>query len=420
MIEQIKTPKGMPDILPEDQIYWEKVYQVGRKIAKLYDFSYIEPPVLEFAKLFELSLEKSSEIVEKQMFVFKTKGGKRLALRPEITASIVRAYLQHHLGHHTNPVRAFYYGPVFRYERPQLGRYRQFRQLGYEILGEKSFLWDAQVILIALNYLNQLKLSNLKLEINTIGCRDCRADYRKALVKYYRRHRKELCPTCQKNLERNPLRILDCKQESCQSLKYSAPSIFDYLCSECSKHFKGVLESLEEDKLEYILNPFLVRGLDYYNRTVFEISTEGYSPALAGGGRYDYLGKILGSKKEVPAVGVAIGLERVIEALKSAGVKFKSKSPQLFVATVGKKAQRASLALMEEIRQAGIAVIDGLEKKSLRAQLEKANKRNVPWTIIIGQKEVYEQTVIIRDMNSGIQEVVPRNKLIQELRKRIK
>lgn len=409
----------MPDILPKDQIWWEKIWEVGKEVSALYDFSFMETPLLEAAGLFEAALGEASDVVEKQMFVFKTKGGQRLALRPEATAPICRAYLEHHLGYYAHPLKVFGCGPMFRYEQPQAGRWRQFHQWDFEILADSHPVYDAQIIFAIHRFLNLLKIKDINFRINTIGCRVCRPNYRKKLLEYYKPLKKELCEDCQRRFETNPFRLLDCKNENCQALRSAAPVILNYLCQNCNNHFQGVLEFIEDNNLAYTSDLYLVRGLDYYNRTVFEIDVPEFKSTLAAGGRYDYLMEIIGGQN-LSGVGGAIGLERTIEVMKQQEISLdlKTKSRAFFIA-VGDQAEKSSLVLVENMRRAGIAVSEALGKKSLKAQLKNADKRGISLVLILGQKEVFEETIIIRDMVSGTQETVLLSKLIEEVKKRL-
>lgn len=417
-----QSVKGMHDILPKDQPWWEAVYEAGSRISELHNFYYIETPLLEQAGLFEAGVGEVTDIVEKEMYIFKTKGGERVTLRPEGTAPVMRSYLEHHLGYFASPLRVFYYGPFFRYERPQKGRFRQHHQWGFEILGDGDAIYDAQMILTALSFLNELKLKDLVIKINTIGCRICRPTYRAKLKDYYRRHKTKLCQDCLRRYETNILRLLDCKEPGCIELKRDAPVILDYLCSSCNNHFRTVLELLEDNDVPYEPDPHLVRGLDYYNKTVFEIFSprlEGSS--LGGGGRYDYLSEMLGGRP-MPATGVSLGVERIIEVMKIEGAlprSLKSKKNVFFIA-IGEEAKKASLKIINRLRLAGIPVLESLGKKSLRAQLKTADKNKASLAIIVGQKEIFEASAILRDMTSGIQEVVVLDKLVEEVKKRLK
>lgn len=414
-----QAPKGMPDILPKDQIWWEKIWEVGKEVSSLYDFSFIETPILESAGLFEASLGESSDVIEKQMYVFKTKGDQQLALRPEGTTPICRAYLENHLGYYAHPLKVFYHGQMLRYEQPQAGRYRQHHQWGFEVIGDGHPVYDAQIIFAIHRFLNLLKIKGINFRINTIGCRVCRPNYRKKLMDYYRPLKKDLCEDCQRRLEVNPLRILDCKNENCLAIKSSAPVILNHLCQNCNNHLRGVLEFIEDNDLAYVSDPFLVRGLDYYSRTVFEIDVPELKMALAAGGRYDYLMEIIGGHS-VSGVGGSIGIERVIEAMKQQQIIFESKSkPRVFFIAVGDQAEKSGLVLVENMRRAGIAVSEALGRKSLKAQLKAADKKRANLVLIFGQKEVFEETIIIRDMKTGVQENILLSKLVEEVKKRL-
>jgi len=417
--KMFQTVKGMADILPEDDNYWKNFFQTAFKISSQYGFYFMETPVLESAALFEASVGASTDIVEKQMYVFKTPGGDRVALRPEGTAGIMRSYLEHRLGYFSLPLKVFYLEPMFRYEKPQAGRYRQFHQLGFEVIGDASPFYDAEIILITLNFLKLSGLENLNLRINSLGCRNCRANYRQALKNYFSLHKKELCFDCQRRLVKNPLRILDCELPSCQALKAEAPNILDYLCQNCNNHFKGVLELLEEVGVKYEPDPYLVRGLDYYNRTVFEVFAPGFNFSLAGGGRYDYLSEVIGSRS-VPAVGVSLGLERIVEVLKAKKIApLKKKKPPVFFAAIGEEAKKKSLALMEKLRLVDIKVAEAMGRNSLKAQLKVANRLNAPLILILGQKEIFEGSIIVKDSKTGAQENILIDKMVEEVKKRL-
>jgi histidyl-tRNA synthetase len=337
----------------------------------------------------------------------------------------MRAFLQHGMLNLPQPVKLFSIGPVFRYESPQAGRFRQFHQVNLEVFGDKSPAVDAQIIQIFYNLLTELKFKNLAIEVNSIGDSACRPYFKKILVSYFRSHFNSLCFDCKRRMRENPLRILDCKEEKCQPIKAGAPQIIDHLCEECHHHFKEVLEFLDELGLPYRLNPYLVRGLDYYTKTVFEISTqsqvsEGVLPtALLGGGRYDNLGKIVGGK-DVPACGGAAGVERIIEQMKIMGFKSApGAKKEIFLAQVGDLAKKKSLRLFEQFREAKIPLAESLSKDSLKAQLSRANRLEVRYTLILGQKEALENTVILRDMEKGAQETVKVDKIVREIKKRL-
>lgn len=422
---KFQSPTGMHDILPEDQRYFDKIYQVVSEMADFYDFEKIETSLLEPAELFVKGTGESTDIVKKEMYSFKTKGGDFLALRPEYTPSVVRAYIQHGMYIKPQPVKLWYFGPCFRHDRPQAGRFRQFWQFGFEVFGEKSAVVDAQIIQVFYNILKELKLKNLTVEINSVGDSQCRPYYKKLLSNYFKNRLISLCQDCRVRLKENVLRILDCKEEKCQPIKATAPQVLDHLCQECKEHFKQVLEFLDEIKISYNLNPYLVRGLDYYTKTVFEImpseGKEGIPQfSLVGGGRYDRLVKVLGGK-ETAVCGASAGVERIVELMKIQEVKLdKTKEIEVFLAQLGNLAKKKSLILLEEFRKTNIKVSESFGRDSLKVQLARANKVGAKFTLILGQKEALEGKIIIRDMESGNQYLVKLEKAVEEVKKRLR
>jgi len=420
----LQTPTGMHDILPEEQKYYQKIFDVVSEIAKFYNFQRIETPILERTELFSTSIGLATDIVQKEMFSFKTKGGDSLTLRPEGTAPIARAFIQHGMQNLPQPVKLWYFGPFFRYEHPQAGRYRQFWQFGFEVLGAKNPVIDAQIVQIFFNIFQELKLKNVLVKVNSIGDKTCRPYYKKLLSHYLKYRIEELCENCRRRLKENPLRVLDCKEEKCQRVIHGAPQIIDHLCEECRAHFKEFLEYLEELGLPYQLDTKLVRGLDYYTRTVFEFFEESEKGkevgAIAGGGRYDNLIKMLG-KQDVLGMGGAGGVERIISLIKEKAIKWpKEKKVEVFLAQLGNLAKRKSLVLIENFRKEGIPIFESLDRDSLKAQLRLADKLGVKYTLILGQKEVLEGTILLRDMVSGQQEIIKLDKILPEIKKRLK
>lgn len=417
------TPTGMHDILPEDFSYWEKIREDVFEMARFYDFGYAATPILEQQGVFEKSLGLTSDVVEKEMFTLKTKGGDELALRPEGTAPVMRAYLQHGWESLPQPVRVFYWGPMFRHENPQAGRFRQFHQFGFEMLGSEDPVLDAQLIHLALNLLSDLGVKNLICEVNSLGDKVCRVKYRSALKDYFRNHIKKMCANCQRRFKTQPLRILDCKEERCREVIVKAPQILDFICDDCRSHFKKLLEFLDEIGTPYLLNPHLVRGLDYYAKTVFEIYVEEKrtaQSALASGGRYDGLAEMLGGKN-VPSVGFAAGIERIIHEMKEVKARIVARpQPKLFLVQLGDLAKKKSLKILEEFRKNNILIAESLGKHSIKTQMKLADKLEVKLTLIFGQKEALDNEMIIRDMTSGVQETIPLAKLITEVKKRLK
>ncbi|MDP3964360.1 MAG: histidine--tRNA ligase [bacterium] len=421
-INQPRLVRGMKDILPSESNYWEHIRKVTERLAQDHGFSFAATPILEDKNLFVRSIGETTDIVEKEMFSFVDQGGDTLVLRPENTASIVRAYIEHGWVNLPQPVKVWYWGSMFRRERPQAGRYREFHQFGFETLGDGQPVNDAQLIMLAYNFFLDLKL-DVSLQINSLGTKESREKYKKVLAEYYKSHKRKLCDDCKKRLLKNPLRLLDCKEEQCAELAIDAPQIIDYLSEEDTHHFTQVLEYLDELELPYSLNPRIMRGLDYYSRTAFEIwpneEPGARQSALGGGGRYDGLAELLGGRP-TPAAGFAVGIERVIALLRERQVYIPGPdTPDIFLAQLGDASRRRALKLFDELRLAGFTVAESFSKDSIKQQLEVANRLNISITLILGQKEIIDGTILFRDMESGTQEVVNYDKVIQELSKRI-
>ncbi len=417
-----QAPKGMRDLLPDEQGYWEKFIKTAQRLAEDYGWQKIDTPILEDAELFVRGTGQTTEIVTKQMYTLRTPGGAKLALRPEGTTGVMRAYLENGMINWPHPVKLYYFGPIFRYEQPQAGRYRQHYQFGVETIGEQGAVMDVQILQFCFHLFGDLGLKKVSVQINSIGCQQCRPAYRRALIDYFRHRKNKLCPDCQRRLKENPLRLLDCKEEKCQPLKAQAPAMVDYLCDECRHHFKEVLELLDELEIPYFLNNTLVRGLDYYTKTVFEFfyeSAEGENQiALGGGGRYDNLVKELGGKP-TPAVGMALGVDRIVSLMKKEQIKVGSSySPKVFLVQLGDMGRRKSLKLFALLHEAGLVAAESLSRDSIKAQLKIADRLGVKYSLILGQQEALDSTIIIRDMQSGMQETVPQEKIIDQLKKR--
>lgn len=428
MAKKIKyqSPTGMRDIFGEDQWYYKKIYDTVAQIASFYGFMKIDTPVAEEEELFSKGVGASTDVVQKQMYTFKTKGGDALALRSEWTAPVARAYIQHGMNSMPQPVKLWYFGPCWRYERPQLGRYRQFWQFGFEIFGESSAVIDAQIIQIFYNVLKELKIKDLVVKVNSIGDNQCRPYYKKLLSGYLKSRNSSLCSDCKRRVKENVLRFLDCKEEKCQPIKVDAPQVLDHLCEECHSHFKEVLEYLDETEIPYVLDPYLVRGLDYYTKTVFEVfptnSKEGIDVdlALGGGGRYDKLVKMIGGK-ETPACGAAMGVERIISLMKLQEISVLEKEDiKVFLAQLGDLAKRKSLKIMEDFRKSNIRIGESFGRDSLKAQLNRADKIGAKYALIIGQKEALENVIIVRDMANGKQETIKIEDVVKEVKDKLK
>ena len=413
-----QAPRGTSDILPGEQVYWGYVRQKASAICALYGYQRIDTPTFEDARLFERSIGEETDIVEKEMYTFEDRSGDRLTLRPEGTASVCRAYVEH--GMHTlpQPVRLYYDAAIFRYERPQAGRYRQHHQFGVEALGDGDPALDAEVIEMAWQFYVNLGLRGLSLNLNSIGCNGCRPAYLDSLRDYYSQHRESLCLDCKRRLSRNPLRILDCKKPSCIPFSERAPRSIDYLCRECAEHFDRLERYLVLLNLPYVVNHSLVRGLDYYTKTVFEIAPEGEIAAQAtigAGGRYDDLIEQLGGKP-TPAIGFATGIERLVRNLKKQKVAVPANpSHAVFIAYLGQDAKDVAMKLASHLRNSGLSVALTFGDRSLKAQLKQANSTGVQRAVIIGDDEVRSGAVMLRDMDKGEQEMIPLDKVAEVL-----
>ena len=419
----------MHDILKEDWPLREFIFKKAKTILEDYDYERIETPVLEETELFERGVGEGTDIVEKEMYSFKTRGGDSVTLRPEGTASVVRAYLEHGMKSLPQPVKLYYIGPFFRHEQPQQDRYREFWQIGAEQFGETSFSADAEMIFVVWKIFEELGLKNsVTLKINSLGDKNCRPDYKKALKDYYKNKLKKVCVPCRNKFKKNILRMLDCIQQECKEIGAKAPQIFDFLDDDCKTHFKNVLEFLEEAQVPYIINPYLVRGLDYYTRTLFEVWSEedpstgsGQAVQLAGGGRYDYLIEQLGGQK-TEAVGWAIGVERTAGLLKRKEIKIPGQKTEskIFLAQLGDLAKKRSLILFEQFRKAGIPLKASFTRDSIKSQLRIANRLGVRFTLILGQREALDGNIILRDMESSVQETLPLDGIVDAIKKRLK
>lgn len=416
------SPKGMRDIMGEEYYCYQGFFEKAQEIAIYYGFKPIETPILEREEVFLSSIGEGTDIIDKEMYSLKTKGGDRLAMRPEGTAGIMRAYIEHGMQNQPQPVMLYSYGPFFRHDNPQKGRYRQLHQFSLEMIGTEKSIADALVIKTVACMLEEAGAKNIAVDINSMGDKECRPKYVKELTNYYRKHLSSLCNNCKNRFKTNPLRLLDCKDAKCQPIKEDAPESISYLCSHCKHHFKEVLEYLEETGISYRLNKNLVRGLSYYTRTVFEIieedaDGEGNPLTIAGGGRYDYLAKALGSKKDTPAIGVAIGVDRVVGAPWYAQLSPRIlKKPKVSFIQLGFEAKLKSINVIEILRKAKVPIWQSLSKDSLSAQLGIVEKMNIPYTIIFGQKEALENSVIVRNMANRSQDTVPIPKLLEYLK----
>lgn len=447
------APKGMRDIIGDEHHKYQGFFEKASEVALYYGFQPIELPMLEREDVFLSTNSEDTDLVGKEMYTLKTKGGDKLALRPEGTAPAMRAYIEHGMQSQPQPIKLYYYGSFFRHDNPQRGRHREFRQFGVEMIGSPKSISDAMVIYLTTMILNDVGLKNVMIDVNSIGDKDSRAPYLRELTQYYRKHINHLCVNCRERIKTNPLRLLDCKSTECQPYKEKAPQSIAHLTPASKVHFKEVLEYLDALKLTYRINPHLVRGLDYYTHTVFEIAeipdekmpdalaenatqleetadekgrrrakdereARAFAPlTLAGGGRYDYLAKRLGSKKDVPAVGGSIGVDRVLLSPNYKAVTSRIvKKAKIYFIQLGFEAKLKSLEVIEVLRNARIPVAHSLNRDSLSGQLGTAEHLQIPYAIIFGQKEALDGTVIVRNMQTRSQDTVKVAKLAEYIK----
>ena len=415
---KVRKVRGTRDILPDKIMKWQYIENVSRRILENFGFQEIRTPLFEETPLFSRSIGEATDIVAKEMYTFRDRKGRSLTLRPEGTAPIVRAYLENRL---PTPVKLYYLGPFYRYERPQAGRYREFYQIGAETIGSSSPASDAEIISLTMTLFKKLGLKDLILQLNGAGCRKCQPDYKKALKDYFREKLNSLCDDCKRRYKKNPLRILDCKSKGCQKYIAQAPAISEYLCGECRGALEEVKRYLNILKIKYIINPRLVRGLDYYTKTAFEIANKGLGAqnAIAAGGRYDNLIEDLGGSS-TPAVGVALGMDRLIQALEREGVKLPvEEGIDIYLALLGKKASKKGFALVQGLREKNLKVEGNLSSKSLKSQMRLANRLGARYVLILGEEELSKKRAILKDMATGKQEEIPLSKIIEEVSKKV-
>ncbi|WP_294385389.1 histidine--tRNA ligase [uncultured Ruminococcus sp.] len=400
-----KKIKGTEDVLPKDSYRWQFVEDVMRKESAAYGFKEIRTPVFEHTELFARGVGQTTDVVQKEMYTFDTKGGESVTLRPEGTAGAARAVLEHGLVNDSLPIKASYFVSCYRYEKPQAGRLREFHQFGLECYGTQSPVADAELICAAQSIFDRLGIKQLRLEINSIGCPTCRAEYHKALKEYFYGYKDELCETCNSRLEKNPMRILDCKSPVCSKIAQGAPKITDYLCDECREHFASVQKYLDAAGVEYTVNPTIVRGLDYYTKTVFEFVTDfiGAQGTVCGGGRYDGLIEELGGK-HLPSLGFAMGIERLLMLMDKQGIEIpKPSTCDLYVAVMGESASLKSFEIIKAVRSCGLIAETDIVGRGLRAQMKYADKIGAKFSMVLGDNEIEQGKAVIKNMSSGEQ-----------------
>ncbi|MFH2064317.1 MAG: histidine--tRNA ligase [Pseudomonadota bacterium] len=412
----IQLIRGFKDILPEESVLWQHIENTARALFEDFGFREIRPPVLEKTELFKRSIGEDTDIVEKEMYTFPDRKGDLLTLRPEATASVVRSYIQHKM-YAADPIRKMYtIGPMFRRERPQKGRYRQFYQINAEVFGEASPYIDAQLIFMLVSLFEKLAVTDSNVHINSLGCPECRPDFRKALSELLESRKEQLCEDCIRRSERNPLRVLDCKVPSCREAVSDAPSIIDYLCPACAAHFGTVQELLVKQNVRFEVDKRLVRGLDYYTRTTFEIQTGalGAQSAVAGGGRYDGLVEALGGPSQ-PAIGFAIGLDRLVEIV-TLNQESLAKHPMVFIAALGDEGIRNAWLWSNDLCMKGIRTEVDFSGRSLKSLMKRADKVNASYVMIVGESELKEGSVVLRDMKTKEQHAFSMDNLVENLK----
>lgn len=409
-----QAPTGTYDILPEDQPYWRFVIEKTHEVCQLYGYEQLDVPIFESTALFARNVGDTTDIVEKQMYTFEDRGGDSMTLRPEFTAGLVRSFVEHKMHGRPQPIRVYTFGPAFRYERPQAGRFRQLAQIDVEVFGSQDPAIDLEVMLISWELFEAMGIQDLSFQINSTGCPNCRPGYLETLAAYYQQHTDEICGDCKRRLDKNPLRLLDCKNEPCQPIIEKAPQILDSLCTECSDHFGELKSYLDQLEKPYTINHRLVRGLDYYTKTVFEVWAEGIGAqsAVCGGGRYDGLIEMIGGPS-TPGIGFASGIDRLILTMKHQGITPPElPKPKVCVAYLNADAKPAAVQLVQSLRAQKIGATALWENRSLKAQMKHANRIGVDYTLILGEDELASGTVTLRNMADSSQSTVPQEDII--------
>lgn len=408
-----QRPKGTGDWFGTNMHKRTIIEELAKKLCKAYNIKQIITPVFEHTVLFQRGVGETTDVVQKEMYTFDDKGGRSITLKPEGTAGVIRAYIENGMYNESQPTKLFYITPAFRYEQPQSGRLRQHHQFGVEIVGSNSPLVEIELITLVNRFISQIGLKNTKLHINSIGCENCRKQYNEALVNFLKEHEAGLCSTCKDRMHKNPLRVLDCKVPTCQEIVKDAPRTIEYLDDECREHFDELKELLTSLKISYVVDTAIVRGLDYYTKTVFEfVNEDGFT--LCGGGRYDNLINEIDKKHDIPSVGFGMGIERIIHFLDDEGIELQAEDPiQLYVGTIGDKAKQKAYLLVDRLREAGIIVETDYMDRSVRAQMKYANKINAKHTVILGDNELNANSASIKNMETGEQKEVELDRLIE-------
>lgn len=408
-----QAPRGVQDWYGEDMRRRAIVEKIARDIAKTYHMGEIITPMFEHTVLFQRGVGETTDVVQKEMYTFEDKGGRSITLKPEGTAGAIRAYLEHNMYAQPGPTKLYYVTQAFRYEKPQSGRLRQHHQFGVEFVGSKSPLAEVELITLITELIGRLGLKDAKLHINSIGCRNCRKTYNDALLAYLKEHEEELCPTCRERMQKNPLRVIDCKVDKCRKIVEHAPRTIEYLDEECREHFEELKALLDEMEIEYTIDTGIVRGLDYYTKTVFEfVDSDGFT--LCGGGRYDGLVHEIDEKQDIPSVGFGMGIERILYFMEKEGVAFPTADPvELYVGILGKEARGRAYRIVDGVRRQGIIVETDYMDRSVKAQMKYANKLGARKTVIIGTQELEDNLAKVKDMETGEQMEVALDKIVE-------
>lgn len=415
---KFNAPRGTNDILPPDSLKWQYIEQKTHQLFSNYNYQEIRTPIFEYTELFQRGIGEVTDIVEKEMYTFTDKGDRSITLRPEGTASVMRSFMENKIYGQAQPTKFYYLGPMFRYERPQSGRFRQFHQLGVEALGSNDPALDAEIISLGLRLLQDFGLNDLTLHLNSVGCSECRPAYVEKLKNYLLAHRAELCENCQQRIERNPLRVLDCKNEACQEVIAGAPKITENLCSDCDDHFSDVKEYLELVEIDYFVNPLLVRGLDYYTNTAFEIKDNalGAQDTVFGGGRYNGLAEEIGGRS-LPGIGFALGIERLLLSLEAKDIELPIPAGvDLYITVIGEKAKRKAFKLLDQLRNNGFRTEIDYLGRSVGSQMKSADRMQAEFTIILGEDELNKDSATIRNMKTGTEIEIKLSNLLTEMK----
>lgn len=413
-----QAPKGTKDILPSEVYKWQYIEKKIAELCNSFGYKEIRIPVFEHTELFQRGVGDTTDIVQKEMYTFQDKGGRSITLRPEGTAGVVRSYIENGMASLPMPIKLYYNITAYRYENVQKGRYREFHQFGVECFGSKGPLVDVEIISMLNMFLDRLGIKDVELNINSIGCPKCRSEYNKKLLEYFKPNLGNLCGTCQSRYERNPLRIIDCKEEKCKAYTKDAPALLDNLCEECKEHFEGLKEGLENLGIKYNIDKTIVRGLDYYTKTVFEFVSKniGAQGTVCGGGRYDGLIKECGGA-DTPGIGFAIGLERLLMVMESQGIEIPKPNPvDVYIATIGEKAQKYAQKLVYKIRQEGFSAETDLMGRSVKAQMKYADKLGAVYSLVIGDDEVDSNKAVLKNMLTGETKDISLDTLIERLK----